>query len=168
MIKIVTGSRRNDMMVQGVRDLFAAGWLGEQAFAHLGLHRAVSVLADPRERSKVIGQSWKSERPFGRAIEVGLASVALVDLVRDARKGRWFDLAASACALGAVGTAIASEISGSRIGSSTPIETAFTPHSDAPRSARTAQTALKFLAPIGLGFAAASIALSIVSRSCDD
>lgn len=172
MVEIVTEARRTDMMAQGVRDLFTAGWLGEQAFAQLGLHRAVSVLSDPRERSKVIGESWRAERPFGRAIEVGLAGAALFDLVRGVRRGRWFDLAASACALAAVGTAIGNELSGRAIDRAedheTPIEDAFTSHADTPPAARTAQRVLRVLAPLGLGLAAASIALSFVSRSCDD
>ena len=172
MLDIVTGSRRNDMMAQGVRDLFTASWLGEQMFAHAGLHRAVSVLEDPRERSKLIGEAWRSERPFGRAIELGLAGSSLYDLVRDARRGRWIDLAASVCGLAAVGTAIGSEIAGLTIGhadrpNDTAIETGFTPHDETPRAARRAQGFLKVLAPVGLGLAVASIALSIVSRSCD-
>ncbi len=171
MFDIVTRARRADMMAQGFRDLFAAGWLGEQLFAQAGLHRAVSVLDDPRERSKVIRAAWRAERPFGRAIELGLGAASLAMLVIDARRGRWLDVAASACGLAAVATAVGSEVSGSTIGRAdadgTPIETAFTAHADTPDAARRAQSVLKVLAPVGLGLAVASLALSVCSRSCD-
>jgi hypothetical protein len=171
MASIVTKSRRADMMVQGVRDLFAAGWLGEQAFAQLGLHRAVSVLEDPGERTKVIGAAWRAERPFGRAIQLGLAGTSLVELVRDVKRGKVFDIAASACALGALAAAIGCEVAGSSIGRAqsgrTPIASAFSSHDATPASARKAQSALKVLVTVGLALGAASIGLSIASRSRD-
>lgn len=169
-MKILTEDRRRQMMVQGVRDLFAAGWVGEQVFAQLGLHRAVDVLDDPRQRTRVIGAAWKSERPVGALLAGGLGAAAALELAASARQRDWLDFAASLCALGAVKASVACALAGNAIANAsgngeTPIATGFSPREDTPRAARRAQRLLSIFAPIGIGLALTSIGLSIAARA---
>jgi hypothetical protein len=168
-MKLLTEDRRKQMMLQSTRDLFAAGWLGEQVFAHLGLHRAVDVVSDPRERTRVIGEAWNKERPVGALLLGGLVASAAVELAAAARRRDWLELAASICALGAVGASVGCAISGAAISGhgETPIATGFTPRHDTPRRARRAQRLLSVFAPIGIALGAASIGLSIAARKTE-
>jgi hypothetical protein len=164
---------RETKILPGVRDLLAAGWLGEQTFAQLGLHRAVSVLQDPGERTKVIAQAWKIERPVSATLGIALGAVSLLGIVRAGRRERsGLDRAASACALGAVVTGFACAVAGKVVGHAvadheTPIATGFTPNEDTPARARAAQRTLRILAPIGMVLGVASIGLSVAGRSCE-
>jgi hypothetical protein len=172
-MNLVTEKKSGERLIGGVRDLLTAGWLGEQLFAQLGLHRAVSVLRDPGERTRVISAAWKAERPFGATVGGALALTALEGLVsgpRDRKKNR-LDRAASALALGACAASVGSALAGQRIAASghgeTPIETGFSPDAETPSGARNAQKMLRVLAPIGMALGVASIGLSLASRALD-
>lgn len=178
-MKILSERERSAMRTQGTRDLLTAGWLGEQMFAQLGLHRAVSVLDDPGDRTRVIARSWRVERPYHMAVALGLAGVSLAQIVRDRQRrsllrrdagpAAALDVAASACALGAVASSLGCAIAGRVVSHAmpdarTPIATGFAPVAATPRSARAAQKVLRVLAPIGMGLALSSLGLSIAAR----
>jgi hypothetical protein len=161
-----------ELVRPGVRDLFAAGWLGEQMFAQLGLHRAVGVLQDPSDRTRVIAESWRSERPYGVALGLGLAGASIVGLARGLDRQSRLDVAASGCALGAVAASLACMEAGRVVSHAapndgTPIRTGFAPMERTPPRARRAQRVLNVLAPVGMLLGAASIGFSIAARFQD-
>lgn len=147
-----------------IRDVLAASWLGEQLFAQLGLHRAVTCLEDPRDRSNIIAESWRAERPVDAAVALGLAGASAFALANGIRRGRWLEAASGACGLGAVGAHAASIAAGKAVGRAA-IETGFTPSDETPEHAQRAQRALRVLAPLGIGLAVASIGLSFAARA---